>query len=102
MIRSRAWLDVLLAVALVGSCIVLVRTAYETRRLFNALERAQAEARQLEVDQQRLEADRLAQATSLRVEQVARQKLQMRTANPGVTHWLQGAEAAAAAPGGVR
>jgi len=98
--RPRVLLDICLVVALVGSCIVLVRTAYETRRLFNALERAQTDARQLEVDHQRMEADRLAQATPLRVEQVARQKLQMRTANPGVTHWLQGAEAAA--PGGVR
>jgi cell division protein FtsL len=100
--RVRVLLNVALAVALMASSLFLVRTAYETRRLFNALERAQMEARQLEVDQQRLETDRLAQATPLRVEQVARQKLQMRTANPAVTHWLHDPERAAPVSGGGR
>ena len=102
MIRARVVLNVLLAAALMGSSLLLVRTAYETRRLFSALERAQTEARQLEVDHQRLEADRLAQSTPLRVEQVARQKLQMRTANPAVTHWLDDPDRAAPVTGATR
>jgi cell division protein FtsL len=81
-------LNVALAVALMASSLILVRTAYETRRLFNALERAQMEARQLEVDQQRLETDRLAQATPLRVEKLARERLQMRSATPAITHYV--------------
>jgi cell division protein FtsL len=87
--RGQAVLNVALAAALLGSALLLVRSAYETRRLFTALERAQAEARQLEIEHQRLEAERLAQATPLRVEEVARRKLQMRTANPAVTHWVR-------------
>lgn len=102
MIRARVLLNVALAVGLMASSLFLVRTAYETRRLFNALERAQMEARHLEVDQQRLEADRLAQATPLRVEQVARQKLQMRTASPAVTHWLHDPDRAAPVTGAGR
>jgi len=92
---ARALLNLALAVALLASGLLLVRSAYETRRLFSALERAQVEARQLEVEQQRMEAERLAQATPLRVERVAREKLQMRTANPAVTHWLHDPERAA-------
>lgn len=92
---ARALLNLALALALLASGLVLVRSAYETRRLFNALERAQVEARQLEIEHQRLEAERLAQATPLRVERVAREKLQMRTADPAVTHWLHDPERAA-------
>ena len=94
--NARALLNLALALALLASGLVLVNTAYETRRLFSALERAQVEARQLEIEHQRLEAERLAQATPLRVERVAREKLQMRTANPAVTHWLH--DPARAAP----
>lgn len=93
--NARALLNLALALALLVSGLVLVRSAYETRRLFTALERAQVEARQLEIEHQRLEAERLAQATPLRVERVAREKLQMRTANPAVTHWLHDPERAA-------
>ena len=92
---ARALLNLALALALLFSGLVLVRSAYETRRLFTALERAQVEARQLEIEHQRLEAERLAQATPLRVERVAREKLQMRTADPAVTHWLHDPERAA-------
>jgi cell division protein FtsL len=93
--NARALLNLALALALLASGLVLVNTAYETRRLFTALERAQVQARQLEIEHQRLEAERLAQATPLRVERVAREKLQMRTANPAVTHWLHDPERAA-------
>jgi cell division protein FtsL len=93
--NARAPLNLALALALLASGLVLVNTAYETRRLFSALERAQVQARQLEIEHQRLEAERLAQATPLRVERVAREKLQMRTANPAVTHWLHDPERAA-------
>jgi cell division protein FtsL len=93
--NARALLNLALALALLVSGLVLVRSAYETRRLFTALERAQVEARQLEIEHQRLEAERLAQATPLRVERVAREKLQMRTADPAVTHWLHDPERAA-------
>ena len=80
--------DVLLVAALIGSCLLLVNTAYETRRLFSAIERAKAEERQLDSEYKRLEAERQVQSTHLRVERVARERLQMRTVTPAGTHWV--------------
>ncbi len=47
-----------------------------------------ASRRRLELDRERLEAELQAQATHLRVEQVAREKLAMRTATPAVTQYV--------------
>lgn len=81
-------LNLLLAIALVASALVLVRTAYEGRRLFAALDRAKNEQTQLDIEYKRLDAERQAQATHLRVERVAREKLAMRTATPAVTQYV--------------
>ena len=93
-------LNLLLLVLLLGSCLVLVKTAYDARRLFTALDRARAEQVRLDTDHRRLDAERQAQATHLRVERVAREKLQMRTATPAVTQFV--ADPAAAASGAAR
>ena len=77
-------LHLLLVVLLMGSCLLLVRTSYDARRLFAAIDRAKGEERALEVEFKRLDAERQAQATHLRVEKVAREKLQMRTPLPSV------------------
>ncbi|GAB4116833.1 MAG: hypothetical protein Fur0014_18680 [Rubrivivax sp.] len=87
-------LNLLLALALVASALLLVKTSYESRRLFAALDRARAEQVQLEAERQRLEAERQAQATPLRVERVAREKLGMRAANAAVTLYVAPSEAA--------
>jgi cell division protein FtsL len=76
--------NLLLTLAVVASGLYLVRTAYDSRRLFTELDRAKAEAQQLETDAKRLEAERQAQATNLRVERTARERLAMRTATPAV------------------
>ena len=81
-------LNLLLLAVLIGSALLLVRTSYEGRRLFAAIERARNEATQLEIESKRLDAERQAQATHLRVEKVARDKLAMRTATPGVTFYV--------------
>ena len=47
-------------------------------------------------DEKRLEAERQAQATHLRVERVAREKLAMRMATPDVTRYVTDARAPAA------
>jgi cell division protein FtsL len=56
--------------------------------LFNDLDRLQSEQRRLDVEHERLLAERQAEATHLRVEKVAREKLQMRPANPAVTQYV--------------
>ena len=89
--------NLLLLAALLASCLYLVKTAYESRRLFHALDRARLEQTRLDTDFKRLDAERQAQATHLRVEKVAREKLRMRTATPAVTQYVVD-EAAASAP----
>jgi cell division protein FtsL len=81
-------LNALLLAALVASCLVLVKSAYDARRLFAEIDRERGEQRRLDLDRERLEAERQAQATHLRVEQVAREKLLMRTATPAVTQYV--------------
>lgn len=88
--------NLLLLAALLASCLYLVKTAYESRRLFHALDRARFEQAQLDSEFKRLDAERQAQATHLRVEKVAREKLRMRTASPAVTFYLAQASGASA------
>jgi len=78
-------INFLLLLAVLLSGLYMVRNAYEARRLFTELDRAQAEARRLDADYQRLQAERHAQATNLRVEQVARERLRMRAITPAIT-----------------
>jgi cell division protein FtsL len=89
--------NLLLLAALLASCLYLVKTAYESRRLFHALDRARNEQGQLETEFKRLDAERQAQATHLRVEKVAREKLRMRTATPAVTQYVSDEAAPGAA-----
>ena len=101
-------LNIVLFAALVLSGLYLVRVSYEARHLFVEVERAQAEERTLETQFEQLQIEKRAQATPLRVEKVAREKLQMRPATPAVTHYgtYAGAapapEAAASGPQGSR
>ena len=89
-------LNVVLLVALVLSALALVRSQYESRRLFMALEAARKDTNRLEIERDRLLVERRAQATPLRVEQLARQQLQMRMVSPGITQYVNAPSAAAA------
>jgi cell division protein FtsL len=80
--------NTLLVLALLASSLYLVKTAYEARRLFSDLDRAKNEQAQLDAEYKRLEAERQAQATNLRVEKVARERLAMRLATPAVTQYV--------------
>jgi len=97
-------LNLLLLIAAIASGIVLVRSAYDARRLYTAVDRARNEANRLELESQRLEAERHAQATNLRVEQVASDRLKMRPITPAVSQDVDDkrANAAAAAATGAQ
>ena len=101
-------LNLLLLAAVIVSSLLLIRSAYDARRLFAEIHRAEGEASRLEGEFKRLEAERQAQATSLRVERTAREKLAMRTVTPAVTMYVvdpaasSPTGAAAAAAGGAR
>jgi cell division protein FtsL len=81
-------LNVLLLLAVMTAAMLLVHSQYESRRLFMALEAANKEAHRLEVENDRLQVERRAQATPLRVEQIARQQLHMKTATPAITQYV--------------
>jgi cell division protein FtsL len=82
-------LNIVLLVAVVLSALYLVQMQYESRRLFIELDRAHTEAGKLSVEYQRLQVERRAQATPLRVEKLARDQLKMRTATPAITHYVR-------------
>lgn len=77
----------LLLVAVLMSALYLVRTQYESRRLYTELDRAKAQAQRLETEYDRLDVERGAQATPLRVEKLAREQLHMRTISPAITQY---------------
>ena len=88
-------LNLVLLLAVIASAMYLVRMQYDSRLLYTQLDRARAESRQLETEHQRLLVEKRAQATPLRVEKLARDKLQMRTATPAISLYVSDS-----APGG--
>jgi cell division protein FtsL len=90
-------LNLFLLLALLFSSVYLVRVSYDARRLFSELDRAQAEERVLDHEHERLKSELQSQATPLRVERAARDKLAMRNATPAVTEYVTYSAAASAA-----
>ncbi len=90
-------LNVLLLLAVMASALYLVRLQYDSRRLYVEIERAEAEARRLDTDRERLLADKRGQATPLRVEHLAKSQLQMQPASPGITLYVTQGQAPAPA-----
>ena len=91
-------LNIVLAVLLLASCVWLIRSSNDARRLFADLEKAKAQSHELQIDYERLQLDKRAQATPLRVEKLAREKLKMFNNTPALTHYVAtGASAASRA-----
>lgn len=92
-------LNLVLLLAVLASALYLVRTQYESRRLFVELEKARQESQRLSVEYEGLEVQQRAQATPLRVERIAKERLQMRTPTPAITQYVTyRGEAPASAP----
>ena len=81
-------LNIVLLLAVMASALLVVRTQYESRVLYTEWDRAVGEARRLELEQERLQVEKRAQATTRRVETLARAQLQMRTATPSITQYV--------------
>jgi cell division protein FtsL len=97
-------INILLLLALIVSSLYLVRVSYDARRHFTLLDKAKNEAHQLDTEFERLKTEQQSQATPLRVEKAAREKLFMRSASPNVTHYVNlypSGGASGAAPVGV-
>jgi cell division protein FtsL len=94
-------LNFVLLLALMVGALLLVRTQYESRRLTTAMHRAEAEHKRLLTDNERLQLERRAQATPLRVEKLAREQLQMRNPSPAITQYVTYQRAGASAAAGT-
>jgi cell division protein FtsL len=81
-------LNLVLLVAVMASALFLVRVQYDSRRLYTEIERAQNDFRKLEIENERLQVEKRAQATPGRVERIAREQLQMRPATPAITQYV--------------
>jgi cell division protein FtsL len=78
----------MLLVLVLLSALYLVRTQYESRRLYTELDRAKALAQRLDTEHDRLDVERGAQATPLRVEKLAREQMGMQTISPAITQYV--------------
>ena len=91
-------LNLVLLLAVIASALYLVHTQYESRRLFAEIDKVASESRRIEIEHERLQLEKRAQATPLRVEKLAKEQLRMRSASPAITQYvtLEGAPAGAA------
>ncbi len=80
--------NLVLLLCVIGSALYLVHTQYESRRLYIELEKAAAQSRKIEADNERLQVEKRAQATPLRVEKLAKDRLQMHTVTPAITQYV--------------
>lgn len=82
-------LNFALFAAVLATMLYVVRIQYESRRLFIDIEKATLEVRRLEIDSATLQVEKRAQATPLRIEKLAQERLHMRSAIPAVTQYLR-------------
>jgi cell division protein FtsL len=80
-------INFLLLISVLATMLYIVKIQYESRQLFVAIEKATVEVRKLELEYASLQVESRAQATPLIIEQMAKEKLQMRSATPAVTQY---------------
>lgn len=84
-----ARLNLVLLLAVLVSALYLVHTQYESRRLYVELEKTAAQSRKLATESERLQVEKRAEATPLKIERLARDQLKMRTATPAITQYVK-------------
>lgn len=89
--------NLVLVALLIASALWLVHTSQRSRQLTAALHSTSVQQQKLDAELRRLEAERQAQATHLRVDRVAREKLGMASMTPAVIVTLPAASAPAPA-----
>jgi cell division protein FtsL len=83
-------LSMVLATLLACSALSLVNAQYQARRLFIEIERAQAVARQLEIEWSQLQLDQSTLGKHARIEATARRDLNMVPLTPARTQYITG------------
>ena len=74
---------------------MLALAVADPESLATFLDKARTDAHRLELENERLQVDKRAQTTPARIERLAREKLLMRQAKPGITTYVTYAEPAA-------
>lgn len=92
-----ARLNFVLMLAVLASALYLVRTQYESRQLYTELEKVAAQSRKIETEKERLQVEKRAEATPLKVEKLAVERLKMRTTTPAITQYVTQKNAPASA-----
>lgn len=87
-------LNLSLLLVVMVSAFYLVHTQYESRRLYTALDRANAQSHKLESEHEQLRVLKREQAASARVQGLATRKLAMRPVSPGITQYVTMADVA--------
>lgn len=82
-------LNLTLVIATLITMLYIVGVQYESRRLFIEVERVGLNVRKLEFENAALQVEKRAQATPLRIEKLAKERLNMRSALPSVTQYIQ-------------
>lgn len=82
-------INLVLVVAVVASALVLVHTQYQSRKLFADNEKANSEARRLDIERERLSVEQRAQSVPIRVERLAKDQLTMRGTTPAITRYVR-------------
>jgi cell division protein FtsL len=80
--------NLVLLFATLMSALFLVSVQYDSRRLFAELDKSRNESKRLASEFDRLQVEKRGQATPSRVERIAREKLQMYQATPGITTYV--------------
>ena len=81
-------LNIVLTVLLVGCALSLVNAQYQARHLFIELERAQGQARQLDIEWAQLQLDQSTLGKHERIESIARRDLNMTPLTAARTQYL--------------
>ena len=81
--------NIALSIATLATMLYIVGVQYESRRLFVEVEKANLNVRKLEFENAALQVEKRAQATPLRIEKLAKERLNMRSALPSVTQYIQ-------------
>ena len=80
--------NVVLTTVLVGCALSVVNARYQARHLLIELERAEQQARQLDIDWAQLQLDQSTLGKNERIEQIARSELNMTPLTPARTQYL--------------
>ncbi len=91
-------INLVLLLAVASSSLLLVRTQYESRRLFAENEKAVTDAKRLDLERERLSVEQRAQSVPIRVERLAKEQLAMRGTTPAITQYVRNHSVVASAP----